>query len=192
MSDSRGASQPGHVDLAELILSAKGSLSYRDLATKSGNRLTHGRWQQLATAQRQSVMPKPETLQIVAETLGLPLRMVVLAAARTVGLDVDSRPPRLADRLPLGVDDLSEVQAAALIQMARALVAQLPTATGLEAGDRPVTTASDWLWHQHHDENGEYFVMGIDNEPAGPDVQAGDEDGPDAGSAGGVNLRDQE
>lgn len=132
-----GPKRHGHPEpmtLATLITSARGHRSYQDLANRSRGQLTKGRWQQLATQPRQKRMPAPPTMTVIAEALGVPLSAVVLAAARSIGLDVDSPTPGLADRLPPNLDELlSERQADALVAFVRGWV--LPDPDEPDAGN---------------------------------------------------------
>ncbi len=91
--------------LQQLVLDNKGDLSYGSLAERAGGTLKPKGLQKLTTSQFTS-FPSPETLQGISRALGLPLRDVVLAAGRSVGMRLhDSNPDDLtlvgAGQLPL-------------------------------------------------------------------------------------------
>lgn len=95
--------------LQQLVLDNKGDLSYGSLAERSGGTLKSRGLQKLVTTQFTS-FPSPETLQGISRALGLPLREVVLAAGRSVGLRLhDANPDDLvlvgAGQLPLSSRD---------------------------------------------------------------------------------------
>lgn len=137
MSDSNGEDQPQPVDLATLIASLKGDLSYEDLATRSGGVVTRQTWHALANPRRRKAnLPDPPTIEAVARAFGIPVRTVVLAAATSVGLDVGSAEVRFADRLPPSVDELGDVEREALLTLVRALVAK-PARPGILADLEP-------------------------------------------------------
>lgn len=73
--------------LADLITEHKGDRSYADLSRLTGGAVTRGRWQQLATVRTQTQFPEPRTIRGVAEALRLTHLEVILAAARSVGLE---------------------------------------------------------------------------------------------------------
>lgn len=77
------------MNLGELILSRKGSRSYERLARDCGGDLTATRLHQLATAHMRR-FPGPDMMTNLARGLSVSPREVVLAAARTVGMDLPS------------------------------------------------------------------------------------------------------
>jgi hypothetical protein len=62
--------------------------TYSDLERACDRALTRGRWQQLGTGLAQRKFPDPISLMVIAQVLEVDLTTVVLAAARSVGLDV--------------------------------------------------------------------------------------------------------
>jgi len=62
--------------------------SYSDLERACDRALTRGRWQQLGAGLAQRKFPDPDSLTVIARVLDVDITTVVLAAARSVGLDV--------------------------------------------------------------------------------------------------------
>lgn len=77
------------MDLGELILSRKGSRSYDRLARDCGGDLTAARVHQLATAHMRR-FPGPDVMTNLARGLSVSPREVVLAAARSLGMNLPS------------------------------------------------------------------------------------------------------
>lgn len=107
------------MDLAELINSARGDRSYRQLAEQSekiGLPITSSTWQQLGSGTRKRTnIPDRPTLQSVSRVLGVPERAVLFAAAESVGIDLsDGRSP-LHNLLPAGVSRLTDRQVLAIL-----------------------------------------------------------------------------
>lgn len=65
--------------------------------------------------------PDPETMRAFADATRTPLSLVLLAAARTVGLPVTGT-PSLAAMLPPGTDDLTAKDVDAILGIIRALI----------------------------------------------------------------------
>ena len=97
--------------------------SYRDLAHASGDRVKHQTFQELKTGPPKSWPKSAETIRGIAQALGVTERAVVLAFARSLGVDVAGG-SLFAQQLPPGVDDLSPKERKAAIEMLRVLVAQ--------------------------------------------------------------------
>ncbi|WP_400158527.1 hypothetical protein [Arthrobacter sp. BPSS-3] len=76
------------MNLQELILHRKGDRSYPQLATAAGGAVT-SRTLQSITKDGFTRFPDAATLTGIAKALGLQARDVVLAAATTLGIDVD-------------------------------------------------------------------------------------------------------
>lgn len=110
------------VDLAGLIRRLKGDRSYERLAELSGGAISRQRWQQLGAAKSSQGMPDPATLHAVASVLGVPERVVVLAAARTAGLDVGPDGGSLSALLPPHVDRLTDRQVSVVLAVIRELL----------------------------------------------------------------------
>jgi hypothetical protein len=98
--------------------------SYADLAHRTGDKLTRGRWQQLGTDTRMRDFPKPATIKFIARALEVDQTSVVLAAALSLGLDVDRRGSDFVHLLPSGTDRLSERMRDAIAGIIRAAVAE--------------------------------------------------------------------
>lgn len=100
------------------------SWSYSDLERASGRALTRGRWQQLGSGVEQRKFPDPSSLTVISDVLEVDITTVVLAAARTVGLDVRTRGTELAHLLPALTERLSERMRDAILTLVRAAVAE--------------------------------------------------------------------
>lgn len=74
-------------DLADLIGQTKGDRSYAKLAQESGDVVIRQRWYQLATSPLKE-FPEPPTIEAIARGLGVSVTDVVIACARSVGLQV--------------------------------------------------------------------------------------------------------
>ncbi len=66
--------------------------------------------------------PKVETIQAGAATLGVDVTTLVLAFARTLGLEVDRESSRLETRLPPRAGDLTDRQVAAVVSVVDAML----------------------------------------------------------------------
>jgi hypothetical protein len=98
--------------------------SYSDLERASDRALTRGRWQQLGSGVAQRKFPDPSSLTVISEVLEVDITTVVLAAARSVGLDVRTRGTDLAHLLPALTERLSERMREAILTLVRAAVAE--------------------------------------------------------------------
>jgi hypothetical protein len=98
--------------------------SYSDLERASGRALTRGRWQQLGSGVRQRKFPDPSSLTVISQVLEVDITTVVLAASRSVGLDVRTRGTDLAHLLPALTERLSERMRDAILTLVRAAVAE--------------------------------------------------------------------
>lgn len=98
--------------------------SYSDLERASDRALTRGRWQQLGSGVSQRKFPDPASLTVISHVLEIDIRTVVLAAARSVGLDVRSRDTDLAHLLPAHTEWLSERMRDAIMSLVRTAVAE--------------------------------------------------------------------
>lgn len=113
------------MDLAELILNAKGDRSLRDLARDSERLeapLSAAAWHQLARPDSRKNFPDPATIRTIAAVLGVPQRVVVLAAAESLGLDVADRESDLARMLPAGARELTDRQVVAVLSVVQAFL----------------------------------------------------------------------
>ena len=143
-TDQPGAGTSTNVDdspkldlcvLVRTCMEARG-WSYRDLERASGGALTRGRWQQLGSGVAQRKFPEPGSLTVIAQVLELDITTVVLAAARSVGLDVSRRGAELADLLPAETELLSERMRDAILTLIRSAVAET------DSGAKPTWAAS--------------------------------------------------
>ncbi len=113
------------MDLKELIRHTKGGRSYATLEAESGGSPGRQRWQQIATMQ-QNNFPDPATIKTMARVLGVSEMTVVLAAARSVGLDTAGLDGPLALLLPPTTSQLTERQVAAVVNVVRAMLEPEP------------------------------------------------------------------
>ena len=110
-------------DLIRACMTERG-WSYSDLERASGRALTRGRWQQLGSGVQQRKFPDPSSLTVISEVLEVDITTVVLAAARTVGLDVRTHGTDLAHLLPALTERLSERMRHAILTLVRAAVTE--------------------------------------------------------------------
>ena len=124
MTDPQGAGEPAPT-LQELLRSRmdERGWSYSDLERRSGQALSRGRWQQLGAGAAQRKFPDPASLVVIAQVLEVDITTVVLAAARTVGLDARTRESELSRLLPAGTERLSDRTREAVLTVIRAAVA---------------------------------------------------------------------
>lgn len=109
------------MDLKELIRRTRGDRSYATLEADSGGSPGAQRWQQIATMQQRN-FPDPATIRTMARVLGVPETTVVLAAARSAGLDIHQPGGPLAELLPPASHTLTERQLAAILAVIRAML----------------------------------------------------------------------
>ncbi|WHU45170.1 hypothetical protein QNM97_14025 [Gordonia sp. L191] len=110
--------------------------SYADLENRVDAAISRQRWQQLGTGVRIKEFPEPATISAMAAALDVDVAEVVLAAARSIGLDVKrGAQSDLAARLPSTADRLNEVQRDAIVTLVRSItevtddISQEPTPT---------------------------------------------------------------
>lgn len=113
------------MDLAELIAATKGDRSYDRLASLSGDVPGAKRWQQLATSTPKNFVDPP-TVRGIARALGVTELQVVIANARSLGLDVRSDEPRLFALLPAQVRNLTDDQVAAVRSVVLTMLTPTP------------------------------------------------------------------
>ncbi len=107
--------------------------SYTDLERRSGHALSRGRWQQLGSGAPQRKFPDPASLVAIAQVLEVDITTVVLAAARSVGLDVSHRGAALSHLLPDQTELISERMRDAILTLIRAAAAEAGADEGHEA-----------------------------------------------------------
>lgn len=105
--------------LQALVADRKGDRSYEQLAALSGGRLSRARIQQIATREMKA-FPDAATLAGLAQALDVPVQEVVLATARSLGLEVRGGTSGDALLVP-GGKNLSTPAQDALLTMAREL-----------------------------------------------------------------------
>lgn len=118
------------MNLSELITTHKGDRSYEKLEADCGGTPSAQRLQQLATKPQKN-FPDPPTIEALSIGLRVPAIAVVMAAAESLGLDVKRAMPALLDRLPAGIENLSEHQMRVVADLTRTFI-QVNEATGLQ------------------------------------------------------------
>lgn len=127
MTDQDTTSDGGQVLTLQQLINARRDergWSYSDLEVRARHRITRGRWQQLATNVRLRAFPERDNIPIIADVLEVDQTTVVLAVAKSLGLDVRWRGPNLAQLLPAGTDQLSEAVQTAILAVIRATVTE--------------------------------------------------------------------
>ncbi|MBA2952160.1 DEAD/DEAH box helicase family protein [Nocardioides sp. CGMCC 1.13656] len=109
------------MDLGRLIDTHRGARSYGELSRDCGGSPSSKRLQQLVTQPIKN-FPDPPTVKALARGLKLSEKVVTLAAAESLGLDVSQGEARLVELLPAGTRDLTEEQAAAVAHLVRTIV----------------------------------------------------------------------
>lgn len=114
------------MDLSELIRSAKGDRSLRDLArasTREEHPLSAASWHQLSNPKiERRNFPDPPTIRTIAAVLGVTERVVILAAAESLGLDCAERDSPIARLLPTSADTLTPRQMLAVLAVVQAFL----------------------------------------------------------------------
>ena len=132
-----GRAQP---DLAGLIGAHQQRTreSFRAMARRSGDRLHHQSLQGWASAPPKAFPKKRETFEQLAEVLDTDVTTVVLAFARSLGLDVRASGPAADRVLPPDAERLTERQRAVLLSVVDVMV-------NPDAGDGRSATSGDRL-----------------------------------------------
>lgn len=115
--------------LAELIADRKHDrgLSYGELAALTDDVISRQRFQQLGTSTRLKEFPEPSTLAAIAKALNVDAALVVLATARSIGLDVQTGTESdLAMLLPASARRLTIDQRNALLAVVNSIVSAGP------------------------------------------------------------------
>lgn len=118
--------------------------TYGDLERRSRGELSRQRWQHYGSGAPLQRLPAPESLQLIADTLGVDDTTVLLAAGATVGLRVRRSGSTFAHLLPSGLDLLSQRTQESILALIRAVVADASAQqsghedeTSLRAMDQP-------------------------------------------------------
>lgn len=108
-------------NLQQLITEQKrlSGYSYDEYANRSGHVISRQRWQQLATGQRIKEFSEPPTLQAMADALEVDITLVVLAMAKSLGLQVGTQQSDLALLMPPSARHLTPEQRDAIIRLVR-------------------------------------------------------------------------
>lgn len=109
------------MDLSELVDLHRGGRSYVELARDCGGAPSAKRLQQLVRGTIKN-FPDPETVVALAKGLRVTQSAVVLAAAKSLGLEVGTSMPRLVELLPARAGDLNEAQASAIAHLVMTIV----------------------------------------------------------------------
>ena len=116
--------------IQQLVAMKKGDRSFARLSLDCGGRPTGPALQKLTTSPLKS-FPDPETIRGLSRGLNLPIRQIVEACARSVGLDISAESD---DVLPIvGGRRLPESSQALLISMAREMLAMQEGNPGTES-----------------------------------------------------------
>ncbi len=118
--------------------------SYSDLEQESVQALSRGRWQQLGSGAEQKKFPDPASLTVIAAVLQVDITTVVLAAARTLGLDAHTQGSDLANLLPAGTERLSEPIRDAILTLIRAAVSDVPADDEAPETTESANPALEW------------------------------------------------
>jgi hypothetical protein len=111
----------GAMTLPRLVNQLRGDRSYRDLEAATGGVVGAQRWNQIANGQRLKEFPSVKTLTAMAAALPCDPYVLLMACARSVGVDVGNRKSRFVELMPPAVDDLPESTKVALAAFARML-----------------------------------------------------------------------
>ena len=106
--------------------------SYSDLERASDRALTRDGGSNWVPALPQRKFPEPRSLTVIAQVLEVDMTTVVLAAARSLGLEVGRRGAELAQSLPVQTDRISERMRDAILTLIRSAVAEAADDHGLE------------------------------------------------------------
>lgn len=113
-------SVPTLADLIQARKTARG-WSYREIAARGNDVISAQRWQQLGTGVRLKEFPEPTTVSAMADALEVDVAAVLLATAKSLGLDVQRRQSELAAMLPSAADQLTPDQRDAVLAVVRAM-----------------------------------------------------------------------
>lgn len=109
------------------LIPPEGERSLADLEDLSGGEIKRAQWGKWRNGQMLN-FPEPATIQAIAQALNLNVTLVVLACAKTLGLDVTTHRNRLENLLPPRAADLTDRQIEAVVSVVDAIVT---------ANDRP-------------------------------------------------------
>lgn len=115
-------------DLPSLIrdkLSAGATLQSLEVA--SGGVVKYQRWGQLSRGERLSEFPRPDSLVAMAKALGQTETMIVIAAARSLGMQVDRRGTAFGQRISAGADQIPRRVRSALLHLIDEMAADAST-----------------------------------------------------------------
>lgn len=109
--------------LADLIQRRKAARgwSYREIAARGNDVISAQRWQQLGTGVRLREFPEPSTLAGMADALEVDVSAVLLATAKSLGLDVRRHQSELATMLPSSAGELTPDQRDAVLAVVKAM-----------------------------------------------------------------------
>ncbi|WP_343466508.1 hypothetical protein AAI421_18400 [Rhodococcus aetherivorans] len=126
--------------------------SFRDLWRASGERVKHQTFQELRSAPPKSWPKNVETIRGMAAALDVTETAIVMAYARSLGVDVVGESV-LAQQLPASAAQLTPAQRNAIVQLIRSITNQEGTGhgTGTEEVQEPRTQASS---EEHRGEAG--------------------------------------
>ncbi|MFC9768409.1 hypothetical protein [Rhodococcus jostii] len=97
--------------------------SFRDLWRASGERVKHQTFQELRSGTPKSWPKSVETIRGMAEALDVSETAIVLAFARSLGIEVSAE-PMLAQQLPAASSQLSPAERNAIVALIRAITSE--------------------------------------------------------------------
>lgn len=153
--------------LQALVADRKGGRSYEQLAALSGGRLSRARIQQIATREMKA-FPDAATLAGLARALDVPVQEVVLATARSLGLEVRGGTSGDALLVP-GGKNLSAPAQDALLTMAREL-----SKSGARNDERSASGEERGARVDHYEGSGKSHALEDSAAPHGVNERADD------------------
>jgi len=124
-SQAHASTVPSIPTLKELIAEKRGlrGFSYGQLEARAGHAISRQRWQQLATESRVKEFSEPATIKAMATALDADESLVVLAMAKSIGLNVDGggAQSELAQMLPAAARTLTADQRQAILELVRVI-----------------------------------------------------------------------
>lgn len=132
------------MNLRELISEHRAGRSYSELERDCGGSPSAKRLQQMATQPIKN-FPDPPSVQALSRGLRVSEVAVVLAAAESLGLDVESSMPRLVQLLPSSASEMTEQQAAAVAHLIKVFMPADLAWPDVEISIEPDPTVRDVL-----------------------------------------------
>lgn len=122
------------MNLAELIQTRRDGRSYAELSRSADGVPSPQRWQQLVALEPKT-FPEQPAIRGIARALNVTERTVVLAAATSLGIEMNITDPLLIMGMPDGIRDLTTADCGVVWAVTAALIAARRAVTG--SPDRP-------------------------------------------------------